>query len=572
MHSTMDNNRKLSGLIPIVGWLRSYPQAWLRPDVIAGLTAAAVVIPKAMAYATIAGLPLQVGLYTVLVPMVIYAVLGTSRPLSVSTTATIAVLAAAQLGLTVPGGEPATLLAASATLAMLVGAMLVLASLLRFGFIANFISEPVLTGFKAGIGVVIVVDQLPKLLGIHFVKGTFVHNVLAILTHLSHTSVATLVLAVALLVLIFGLERLTPRAPTPLLAVGLAIAASALLRLKALGVETVGTVPGGFPAFVWPQLDLVAQMWPGAAGIALMSFTETIAAAHAFSAPGEPPPVPNQELLALGAANLGGGLCGAMPAGGGTTQTAVNRSAGAHSQIAALVTAAAALATMLVLAPLIAPLPQAALGAVVIAYSLPLISPAEFANICRVRRLEFYWALIAFAGVVVLGTLEGIVAAVIVSMLSLIHQTNNPPVYAVGRKPGTDVFRPFSDEHPDDETFPGLLLLRLEGRVYFGNAQRVGEKMAPLIAQAQPSVVVIDCSALTDLEYTALKMLTEAEERVRHDGITLWLAALNPEVRHVVEHAPLGQTLGRARMLFNLEAAVETYAHVASGGLGNQSR
>jgi high affinity sulfate transporter 1 len=568
----MDNNRTLPGLIPIVGWLRSYPQAWLRSDVIAGLTAAAVVIPKAMAYATIAGLPLQVGLYTVFVPMVIYAVLGTSRPLSVSTTATIAVLAAAQLGMTVPGGEPATLLAASATLAMLVGAMLVLASILRLGFIANFISEPVLTGFKAGIGVVIVVDQLPKLLGIHFVKGTFVHNVLAIITHLSYTSVATLGLALGLLVLIFGLERLAPRAPTPLIAVGLAIAASALLGLKALGVETVGTVPGGFPAFVWPQLDLVAQLWPGAAGIALMSFTETIAAARAFSAPGDPPLVPNQELLALGAANLGGGLFGAMPAGGGTTQTAVNRSAGAQSQVAELVTATAALAVMLVLAPLIAPLPQAALGAVVIAYSLPLISPAEFDTIRRVRQLEFYWALMAFAGVVVLGTLEGIVAAVIVSMLSLIHQTNNPPVYVVGRKRGTDVFRPLSEEHPDDETFPGLLLLRLEGRVYFGNAQRVGEKMAPLIAHAQPSVVVLDCSALTDLEYTAHKMLTEAEERARRDGITLWLAALNPDVRHMVERAPLGQTLGRERMLFNLESAVEMYTHGASGGFGSQSR
>src|SRR5262249_53891139 len=160
------------------------------------------------------------------------------------------------------------------------------------------------------------------------------------------------------------------RAPTPLIAVSVAIAASALLGLQALGVETVGTVPGGFPAFTWPQLDLVAPLWPGAVGIALMTFTETTAAAQAFRAPGGPSPAPNQELLALGVANLGGGLGGAMPAGGGTTQTAVNRSAGARSQVAALVTAATALATLLVLAPLLAPLPQAALGAVVIVYSL----------------------------------------------------------------------------------------------------------------------------------------------------------------------------------------------------------
>jgi SulP family sulfate permease len=562
----MDNNRKLAGLVPILSWLRSYPTEWLRPDVTAGLTAAAVVIPKAMAYATIAGLPLQVGLYTVFVPMVIYAVLGTSRPLSVSTTTTIAILAAAELGMVVPSSEPAQLMAAGATLAMLVGGMLVLASILRFGFVANFISEPVLTGFKSGIGVVIVVDQIPKLLGIHFVKGTFSHNVIAIIAHLSHTSVATLVLALVLLVLIFGLEHLAPRAPTPLIAMGLAITASALLGLKELGVETVGNIPRGLPALAWPQLDLVEQMWPGAAGIALMSFTETIAAARAFIAPGEPRPVPNQELLALGAANLGGGLFGAMPAGGGTTQTAVNRSAGAQSQVAELVTAVVALATLIFLAPLIAPLPQAALAAVVVAYSIPLISPAEFGKIRRVRRIEFRWALVAFAGVVVLGTLRGIVAAVIVSMLSLLQQTNNPPVYAVGRKRGTNVFRPLSDEHPKDETFPGLLMLRVEGRVYFGNAERVGEKMRPLIEHAKPTVVVMDCSALVDLEYTALKMLTEAEERVRRDGITLWLAALNPDVRHMVEHSPLGQVLGHERMLFNLESAIEKYEQMKSSG------
>ena len=352
-----NTTRTLSGFVPIVGWLRRYPKEWLSSDFIAGLTAAAVVIPKAMAYATIAGLPLQVGLYTVFVPMVIYAVLGTSRPLSVSTTATIAVLAAAQLGTRAAGSEPAQLMVASATLAMLVGAMLVLASILRFGFIANFISEPVLTGFKSGIGVVIVVDQIPKLLGIHFVKGTFVQNVVGIFAHLTQTSVATLVLGLVLLILIFGLEHLAPRAPTPLIAVGGAIAASALFGLETLGVETVGSIPHGFPTLVWPQLDLVVQMWPGAAGIALMSFTETIAAARAFSAPEEPRPVPNQELLALGAANLGGGFFGAMAAGGGTTQTAVNRSAGARSQLAELVTAVAALATLLLLAPLIAPLP-----------------------------------------------------------------------------------------------------------------------------------------------------------------------------------------------------------------------
>jgi len=562
----MDTSRSLSGLVPIVGWLRGYPREWRRPDLIAGLTAAAVVIPKAMAYATIAGLPLEVGLYTVFVPMVIYAVLGTSVPLSVSTTATLAVLTAAELGAVVPTGDPARLLAASTTLAMLVGGMLALAAILRLGFVASFISEPVLTGFKSGIGLVIVVDQIPKLLGVHFEKGTFFHNVGAIVAHLPQVSVPTTVLGLLVLVLIFALEHVAPRAPTPLIAVGLAIAASVLLGLRDLGVEAVGSIPRGFPALARPHFDLLTQLWPGAAGIALMSFTESIAAARAFGAAGEPRPDPNQELLALGVANLGGGLFGAMPAGGGTSQTAVNRMAGARSQAAELVTAAAALAAMLALAPLIAPLPHAALAAVVIAYSVGLISPAEFGRIRYVRRIEFRWALVAFAGVVALGTLQGILAAVVVSLLSLLQQAQNPPVYAVGRKRGTDVFRPLSDEHPDDETFPGLLMLRVEGRLYFGNAQRVADKMRPLIERARPTVVVLDCSAVTDIEYTALKMLTEAEERARRDGIALWLAALNPDVRQIVEHSPLGQVLGRERMLFNLESAIERYTTSAGTG------
>jgi high affinity sulfate transporter 1 len=448
---------------------------------------------------------------------------------------------------------------AGATLAILVGAMLVLASVLRFGFIANFISEPVLTGFKSGIGLVIVVDQIPKLLGVHIEKAGFLRDILAILHHLPQTSVATLVLALVLLALIFGLERFVPLAPAPLVAIGIAIAASGLLGLHDAGVATVGNIPRGLPTLVLPQLDLVAAMWPGAAGIALMSFTETIAAARAFSAPGEPRPIPNQEMLAVGLANVAGGFFGAMPAGGGTTQTAVNRKAGARTQVAELVTAAAAVVTLLLLAPVIALMPQAALAAVVVAYSVDLIKPAEFQEIRRVRRTEFWWAVIAFAGVVLLGTLKGILVAVIASLLALAQQAYNPPVYALGRKRGTHVFRALSDEHPDDETYPGLVILRIEGRAFFANAQRIGEKMWPLIEQTNASVVLLDCSALIDIEYTALKMLIEAEENRRRQGVSLWLAGLNPEVLKVVQHSKLGQTLGRERMFFNLEVAVERY-------------
>ena len=533
--------------------------ATLRADVLAGLTAAAVVAPKAMAYATIAGLPVQVGLYTAIVPMVAYAALGTSRPLSVSTTTTLAILTAAALGTIVPNGSAVELVPAAATLAILVGALLALAAAIRLGFIANFISEPVLTGFKSGIGLVIVVDQIPKLLGIHITKMGFFRDVVAIVEKLPSVSVATLVVALVILVLIFAIEHFAPHAPAPLIAIGLAIGASAALHLSDAGVALIGAVSGALPSLVRPQIGLASMLWPAADGIALMSFTESIAAARAFATPSEPRLIPNRELLALGCANVIGGMFGAMPAGGGTTQTAVNRKAGARTQLSSVVTAVLSLATLLVLSPFIALMPQAALAAVVVAYSIDLIQPREFAAIRRVRRIEFRWAMIAFVGVVVLGTLQGILVAVIASLLALAHQAYDPPVHVIVRKRGTDVFRPHSSDHPDDHSYPGLLIVRVEGRAFFLNARRIGDKVAHLIGTTNPTVVVLDGRALIDIEYTALKMLVEAEEGLRRAGRTLWLAGLNPEVLKVVQQSPLGETLGRSRMFFDLQSAVSHY-------------
>ena len=555
----MNGSKNREGRVAGGFWLRDYRKEWLRPDIIAGLIAAAVVIPKAMAYATIAGLPVQVGLYTALVPMVIYAVLGTSRPLSVTTTTTIAILTAAELGEVAPNGSAAELMSAGATLAILVGAMLVLASVLRLGFIANFISDPVLAGFKSGIGMVIVVDQLPKLFGFHIIKAGFFRDILSIVRHLAETSPITLAVAAVMLIVLFGFEHFLPRAPAPLVAVGLGIGASFLFGLPDMGVATVGKLPRGLPQLVWPNWSLLAAMWPGAAGIALMSFTETIAAARAFAKPGEPRPVPNRELFATGLANISGGFFGAMSAGGGTTQTAVNRIAGAKTQMAELMTAAAALATLLLLAPLISMMPNATLAAVVVVYSMGLIKFGEFREIARVRKTEVYWAVVACAGVCVLGTLKGILVAVVTSLLALAQQAYNPPVYVMGRKQNTDVFRPLSPEHPDDETWPGLLIVRVEGRLFFANAQRIGEKITALVEQCKPVVLLVDCSGIFDMEYTALKMLAEGEERFRSEGVSVCLAALNPVVLNAIQKCSLGETLGRERMFFNLQAAVESF-------------
>jgi MFS superfamily sulfate permease-like transporter len=487
--------------------------------------------------------------------MVVYAFVGSSRPLSVSTTTTIAILTGAELARVAPGGGAAELIAAAGMLALLTGAILLAAGALRLGFIGNFISESVLVGFKAGIGAVIVLDQLPKLLGVHIDKAGFFRDIASIAGHLPDASGTTVLLALFLLALVFALERYAPWTSPPLVAIAVAIALSAVFGLRKADVATVGEVPRELPALVLPQLDLLREMLPAAVGIALMSFAETIAVGRAFAAPGEPRPAPNRELIATGLASAAGGLIGALPAGGGATQTAVNRRAGAKTQLAGVVTAAVGLATLLLLAPLIGLMPQAALAAVVVAASLELIKPAEFRAIRRVRAVEFRWALVALAGVIFLGTLQGILVAVIVSLLALAQQGYNPPVHIIGRKRGTDVFRPLSDEHPDDETWPGLLILRPEGRLFFANVPRVAETLRPLVDRAKPAVIVLDCRAVLDIEYTALKMLAAAEARLRGEGIELWLAGCNPQVLTVVRNAKLCQE----RMFFNVAEAVKTY-------------
>lgn len=545
--------------LPVLDWLPRYQKEWLRLDLVAGLTTAAVVIPKAMAYATIAGLPVQMGLYVAFMPMLVYALLGTSHPLSVSSTSTIAILTASQLAMVAPGRSPDGMMAAAATLALLTGLFLALAAMLRLGFLGNFISEPVLTGFKGGIALEIVVDQLPKLLGIHIDKSGFFRDIVAILRHVAESSQITVVLAIVMLALLFGMEYFLPRAPAPLAAVVLGIVAVELFGLKDTGLSLVGRIPSGIPAPALPDLSLVRLFWPGALGIALMSFTESVAAGRAFARSDEPHPQADQELLALGAGNMVGSFFLAFPAGGGTSQTAVNSRAGARTQLASLVTVALVTATMLFLSPLISLLPLAVLAAVVIVTTLPLLNPQPFRAILKVRRTEFCWSLVACAGVVLLGTLPGILVAISISVVTLMYQANHPPLYAVGRKPGTTIYRPLTGQHPGDETIPGLLIVRTEGRMNFASAPRVSERLWSLIREADPTVVILECSAIPDFEYTALLALCSFEEQVRKNGMELWLAALNPEAFRVVERTRLARDLGRERMFINLREAVEAY-------------
>lgn len=541
-----------------------------RFDLVAGLTAAAVVLPKAMAYATVAGLPPAVGLYTAFVPGIVYGLLGSSKVLSVSSTTTLAILVGAELGDAVPDGDPTKLAAATATLTALVGVALIAARLLRLGFVANFISSPVLTGFKAGIALVILLDQAPKLLGLHFDRRSFFPDLVALVRHVPETSTATLLVGVATLAFLIAMEKIRPHSPAPLVAVTVAILASWLLGLAAHGVSTVGHIPQGLPALTLPDLAMVRDLAAGAVGVALMSFTETIAAGRAFARPGDPPIDANRELVATGAANLAGAFFGAMAAGGGTSQTGVVFSAGGRSQKSSLVCAAAALATMLALALLLGLLPNATLAAIVIVYSASLIQIPEFGAIYRVRNMEFWWAAAATFGVLIFGTLKGIVIAIILSLIGLGVQTARPRVSVIGRKRGADVLRPLSPDHPDDETIEGLLIVRPEGRLFFLNVQNVADQIAALMAQYRPRVLVLDMSRVADIEFSALQMMVERDRRSRDRGVLVWLAGLNPDALDVVRRSELGEELGRDRMFFNTRAAIERFKAMETASTGRR--
>jgi sulfate permease, SulP family len=352
--------------VPLVApWARGYARSRLRFDVLAGLSTAAVVIRQALAYATIAGLPVQVGLYCALVPMAVYALLGSSRPLSVSTTSTLSILTAEAIARAGPGNDPLTV---ASTLAVLSGTLLVVAGILRLGFLADFISRPILVGFKVGMGVTIAAGQLGNILGVPVTGDGVLRKLGSAVSQLPEASVPTVAVAAITVVTLIVLRRLAPRVPGPLVVLVGGIVAVAAFGLQ--GVATVATVPTGLPLPAMPDLSLTVRLLPSAVGVALMAFTESISAARAFHGRDDPPVDADRELLALGAASLAGGFFRAYPSGGGLSQTAVNDASGARSQLAGLVTAGVVALTLLVLAPAFSDLPLAVLGGIVLMVAL----------------------------------------------------------------------------------------------------------------------------------------------------------------------------------------------------------
>jgi len=510
----------------MAGLLVRYRRDWLRWDLLAGLTTAAVVVPQAVAYASLAGLPVEVGLYVAIVPMVAYALVGSSRPLSVSSTSTISILTAGALVEAGADGDPGRAVATASLLALLVGGFLAAAGLLRLGFLADFISSPVLAGFKAGMGLYIAASQLGKVLGVPVEGDSFFAKVWSALGQLGDANPATVALALGGLAALLALHRWAPNVPGPLVVVVLGIALVASTDLEGRGVALVGPVNGGLPTFALPDLDGVGRLLPAAAGIALMSFIESISAARAFAARTDPPVDADRELLALGAANLAGGLFQAYPAGGGTSQTAVNDGAGARTQVAELVTAAMAVLTLTLLASLLADLAQPILGAIVLVAAIGLVNLAPLRRIRSVRQRDFWLGLVALGGVLTFGVLRGVLVAVLISLLVLLHELDHPHIVA-------------------GQSAPGLLVVRPEGRLFFANARRVVDQIGAIVVDQQPPprVVLLDLTVVPDLEITALDRLADLAEDLHGQGMILWVAAPSQRPLEMLRRA--AELLGR---------------------------
>jgi SulP family sulfate permease len=531
MSQTTASTRRL----PILPWLTGYQLPWLGKDVPAGLIVAAVVLPQAMAYATLAGLPLEYGLYCALVPMALYAVFGSSRPLSVSTTSTISLLTATAIAGAPEGADPVTV---ATTLAFLAGIALLIARPLRLGFIEDFISRPILAGFKVGMGATIAVSQVGKLLGYDVSGDAFVDKAASAVDGIAQTHGPTLVLSIVAIVALVVVRRIDRRIPGPLIVLLGGMLLIAVSSIEAGGVATVPPVPGGLPILTLPDLSLVVNLFPAALAIALMSFIESMAASRAFRGDADPRIVAEQELSALGAANVGGSLFGAYGAGGGLSQTAVNDDAGAKTQLSGLVVVGATVLVLVFLTEVLRLIPEAVLGAVVLIAAVGLMDIRDLRLIGRISAPDLAFGIVTLVAVLIAGVVAGLLTGVVVSILTILWMTNHAPIWVLGRKPGTDTYRAL-ERHPGDETIPGLVIVRPEAMLYFGNAHRFADRIAHIGAGDEPpEVLILDMSVVSDIDTTAIAILGERQAQAEQRGVEVWYAALTESALDVARRVP----------------------------------
>jgi len=531
--------RLLDRHIPLIGQLRGYDASALRTDGVAGLTTAIMLIPQAMAYAMLAGLDPIIGLYASTVPLAVYGLLGTSRQLAVGPVAMVSLLVASGVG-AIAGSDPALYTALAATLALMVGLLQWGMGLVRVGFLVTFLSHPVIAGFTSAAALIIGLSQLEHVLGVPLERSHHVHEiVLQAIEHAGQTNPLTFGIAVASMVLLIGLKRFVPNVPRFLVVVVGGTLAVWGLDLNGAGVATVGAVPGGLPAPSLPLLDpgAIRDLLPIAVTIALVGFMESISVAKNFARANRYEVDADQELKALGLANVAGSVFGAYPITGGFSRTAVNAQAGARTGLASLITAAVVTVTLLFFTPLFHFLPKAVLAAIIMTAVIGLIDIVEAKHLWKVSRADFGLMALTFVGTLTLGIEQGIVLGVLGSLAWFVWQTSRPHVAILGRLPGSTVYRSV-DRYPEATTQPDVVAMRIDAPLFFANTAFLKKVVMRSVG---PDVrhLIIDCKAISSVDAQALSTIEEIVDELKTRQVEIWLAGVRGPVRDAFEAAHL---------------------------------
>jgi SulP family sulfate permease len=548
-------------VLPVLGWLPAYRRDWLLPDVLAGLAVWAVMVPEGMAYAGIVGVPPIMGLYTIVPPLIAYALLGTSRLLVVGPDTATGLISALTIG-AIAGQGTADFNALTSTLAILIGAIFLLFGVLRMGWVAAFIPTPVMRGFVEGLVCVTIIGQVPHLLGIEGSSGNFFEKLRFVLRHIPDATLAPLLTGLLSLLAMLLLRRLMPRLPAALV---VAVTATILVGLfggESAGVSVVGNLPSGLPHFVLPHLDpaRLQELVPGALAIVLVGYAEALGAAKAAAMQGGGNIDPNQELVAHGPANILSGLFGGFLVVGSLSKTSVAMAAGARTQLANIIAAAFCFLTLVLLTPLFRDMPHPALAAIVIAAMLHLSKPAYLHELFARSRWEFAIAASVVAGELTLGVLHGIALGVAVSLLLLIYRTSHPAGAVLGQLPGEEAYRDVR-LHPEARTFPGLLIWRPGGDLFFASIGRLDEELKAALAASRPPAkhVLVDAEAVNLIDTTAGDALLNAIEELQGQGITLAFVRVRDEVRERMRLGGIEAAVGPAHFFERVTDGVRAW-------------
>lgn len=547
----------------ILGWIRHYRGAWLRPDVIAGVVIWSVVVPQAVAYAQIAGLPPQAGLMAAPGALIGYALLGSSRSLVVSATTATAAVSAAAVG-PLAHGNPETFAALSATLALVAAVVFVLGGVLRLGALADLISKPVMTGFLFGLGLTIAIGQAPKLLGVPGSSGTFVDQLADLVGNLGDIQGGTVAVAAASVAVLVGSRALWPALPATLLVLVLSIVVSAAFDLSAHGIDVVGHIPSAAPELAIPHVDAgdLPQLVGAAFGVMLLS-TEGIGVARTLATQGGYTIDVNRDLVAFGASNLLAGLSQGFVQLGGSSQTAAAARAGGRTQLASIVAAVLVVLTGLFLAGVFEKLPQATLGAIVVVAVASFVRVDELERFARLRTSALVLSVVALVGVLVLGVLPGLIVATALSLVFVIQRFSRPSVGVLARDPVSGAWGRI-DRHHDWETLPGVMVVRADGPLLYANAVYTRERILAMIrtADPRPQIVVIDLDPSTDVDVETLDDFGELVTTLRADRIELRLGGVHAPVAELLRRSGLAD---RVRAEPTIDAAVDRPSFTQTG-------